>query len=77
MPSECYTFTIYDSTGMDLLITAREGVEYYRLTTEEGEIIRYNQNFGFDESTYINTYYLSFNEVNALNFCFTKPIQFY
>tara|TARA_X000000368_G_scaffold225507_1_gene178010 strand:+ start:463 stop:2196 length:1734 start_codon:yes stop_codon:yes gene_type:complete len=72
MPSECYTFTIYDSTGNGLANYSSEGVEHYRLTTEEGELIRYNQNFGFDESTYINTYYLSFNEVNAPNF-FVSP----
>ena len=71
--SECYTFTIYDSAGNGLGTsdyffsngTWNEGSEYYELTTEEGNLIYSNTNFGSEESKLISTNYLSLNQNNS------------
>jgi len=61
--SECYTFTIYDTAGNGLDgYNWTVGNEYYELTTEEGELIYTNTNFGSEESKLISTEYLSLNE---------------
>ena len=70
--SECYTFTIYDSEGNGLGTSDYffsngiwiEGSEYYELTTEEGEYIYSNTNFGSEESKLISTNYLSLYQNN-------------
>ena len=70
--SECYTFTIYDSAGNGLGTTDyffsngtwNEGSEYYELTTEDGEYIYSNTNFGSEESKLISTNYLSLDQNN-------------
>ena len=55
-------FTIYDSSGNGLAANFwTVGTEYYELTTEEGELIRFNQEFEFEETTYISTNYLNNN----------------
>ena len=48
------------------------GYEYYQLKTEEGELIKYNQEFGYEESTYISTNYLNINEIIKSDF-FISP----
>ena len=71
-PSECYTFTIYDSGGNGLGTsdwvfsngTWSEANEFYELTTEEGDLVYTNTNFGAEESKLISTNYLNLNENN-------------
>ena len=71
-PSECYTFTIYDSEGNGLGTsdwvfsngTWSEANEFYELTTEEGDLVYTNTNFGSEESKLISTNYLNLNENN-------------
>tara|TARA_B100001175_G_scaffold298754_1_gene289583 strand:- start:337 stop:1116 length:780 start_codon:yes stop_codon:yes gene_type:complete len=71
--SECYNFTIYDSSGNGLAANFwTVGTEYYELTTEEGELIRFNQEFEFEETTYISTNYLNNNEIIKSDF-FISP----
>ena len=61
--SECYTFTIYDTAGNGLNgYNWTVGNEYYELTTEEGELIYTNTDFGSEESKLISTEYLNLNE---------------
>ena len=70
--SECYTFTIFDSAGNGLGTsdyffsngTWNEGSEYYELTTEEGNLIYSNTNFGSEESKLISTNYLGLDQNN-------------
>lgn len=63
--SECYTFTIYDTAGNGLDgYNWTVGNEYYELTTEEGDLIYTNTNFGSEESKLISTEYLSVNQNN-------------
>ena len=65
--SECYTFTIYDTAGNGLDgYNWTVGNEYYELTTEEGDLIYTNTNFGSEESKLISTEYLSVNQ-NSIN----------
>ena len=65
--SECYTFTIYDTAGNGLDgYNWTVGSEYYELTTEEGDLIYTNTNFGSEESKLISTEYLSVNQ-NSIN----------
>ncbi len=45
--------------------TWNEGSEYYELTTEEGNLIYSNTNFGSEESKLISTNYLSLNQNNS------------
>jgi PKD repeat protein len=71
--SECYNFTIYDSSGNGLAANFwTVGTEYYELTTEEGELIRFNQEFEFEETTYISTNYLNTNRIIKSDF-FISP----
>lgn len=71
--SECYNFTIYDSSGNGLAANFwTVGTEYYELTTEEGELIRFNQEFEFEETTYISTNYLNTNRITKSDF-FISP----
>ena len=73
--SECYNFTIFDSSGNGLAASfgsSMPGYEYYQLKTEEGELIKYNQEFGYEESTYISTNYLNINEIIKSDF-FISP----
>ena len=71
--SECYTFTIYDTAGNGLDgYNWTVGSEYYELTTEEGELIYTNTNFGEEESKLNSTEYLGINET-ALNYLFIYP----
>lgn len=65
--SECYTFTIYDTAGNGLDgYNWMVGNESYELTTEEGDLIYTNTNFGSEESKLISTEYLSLNQ-NSIN----------
>ena len=68
--SECYTFTIYDSAGNGLDgYNWTIGSEYYELTTEEGDLIYTNTNFGSEESKLISTEYLNLNhsDINSIS----------
>ena len=61
--SECYTFTIYDTAGNGLAAyNWMVGNEYYELTTEEGDLIYTNTNFGSEESKLISTEYLNIEQ---------------
>ena len=73
--SECYNFTIFDSSGNGLAASfgsSLPGYEYYELRTEEGELIKFNQEFEFEETTYISTNYLNTNEIIKSDF-FISP----
>ena len=73
MQYECYNFTIYDSSGNGLAAEFwTVGTEYYELTTEEGELIKFNQEFEFEDTTYISTNYLNNNEIIGSDF-FISP----
>jgi len=73
MQYECYNFTIYDSSGNGLAAEFwTVGTEYYELTTEEGELIKFNQEFEFEDTTYISTNYLNNNEIIKSDF-FISP----
>ena len=73
MQYECYNFTIYDSSGNGLAAEFwTVGTEYYELTTEEGELIKFNQEFGFEETIYISTNYLNNNDIIKSDF-FISP----
>jgi len=68
--SECYTFTIYDTAGNGLDgYNWTVGSEYYELTTEQGDLIYTNTNFGSEESKLISTEYLNLNqnEINSIS----------
>ena len=68
--SECYTFTIYDTAGNGLDgYNWMVGNESYELTTEEGELIYTNTNFGSEESKLISTEYLNieYRDVNSIS----------
>ena len=61
--SECYTFSIYDTAGNGLDgYNWTVGSEYYELTTEQGDLIYTNTNFGSEESKLISTEYLNLNQ---------------
>ena len=72
IPSECYTFTIYDTQGDGLSnndpLQFFAGQEWYRLQTDNGLLIHTNTNFGYDESTKISTNYLSLSDLDINNF---------
>ena len=72
IPSECYTFTIYDTQGDGLSNNDNSqgaaGQEWYRLQTDNGLIIHVNTNFGSEESTQISTDYLSLSDLDINNF---------
>jgi len=72
IPSECYTFTIYDTQGDGLSNDDPSqffaGQEWYRLETDNGLLIHTNTNFGYDESTQISTNYLSLSDLDINNF---------
>ena len=71
--SECYTFTIYDTAGNGLdAYNWNIGNESYELTTQEGDLIYTNTNFGSEESKLISTEYLSTSEL-TLNSLFIYP----
>ena len=73
--SECYTFTIYDTAGNGLDgYNWTVGSEYYELTTEEGDLIYTNTNFGSEESKLISTEYLNIGEsyINSISI-YPKP----
>ena len=73
MQYECYNFTIYDSSGNGLAAEFwTVGTEYYELTTEEGGLIKFNQEFEFEDTTYISTNYLNNNEIIGSDF-FISP----
>ena len=68
--SECYMFTIYDTAGNGLDgYNWTVGSEYYELTTEEGDLVYTNTNFGSEESKLISTEYLNLNqnEINSIS----------
>ena len=68
--SECYTFTIFDTAGNGLDgYNWTVGSEYYELSTEEGELIYTNTDFGSEESKLISTEYLSSgqNDLNSIS----------
>ena len=48
----------------NILTTIAIGNEYYELTTEEGDLVYTNTNFGSEESKLISTNYLNLNENN-------------
>ena len=67
---DCYSFIIYDSAGNGLANTSWTvggGTEFYELTTENGSIIQFNNDFGFEELTLINNQSMSLNEINFSN----------
>ena len=77
--SECYRFTIYDSSGNGMSAEWWTiGTEYYELTTEEGELITFNQNFGSEDTSYISTNYLSNNQIAETKYTiFPNPADSY
>lgn len=75
--SECYTFTIFDTVGNGLDgYNWTVGSEYYELSTEEGELIYTNTDFGSEESKLISTEYLSSgqNDLNSISI-FPNPAE--
>ena len=71
--SECYTFTIYDTAGNGLDSSNwMVGNEYYELTTESGDLIHTNTNFGEEESVLISTQNLNIVDI-SLNSLFIYP----
>ena len=60
------TFTIYDTAGNGLDgYNWMVGNESYELTTEEGELIYTNTNFGSEESKLISTEYLNIEHIDV------------
>jgi len=72
IPSECYTFTIYDTQGDGLSNNdssqGASGQEYYILKTDDNVTIYWNNNFGWEENTQISTNYLSLSDLDINNF---------
>ena len=60
--NDCYSFIIYDSAGNGLgntSWTVGGGEEFYELKTNDGTLITFNNNFGYEELTLINNAYMS------------------
>ena len=60
--NDCYSFIIYDSAGNglgDTSWTVGGGEEFYELKTDDGTLITFNNNFGYEELTLINNAYMS------------------
>ena len=63
-------FTIYDTAGNGLDgYNWTVGRDYYELTTEQGDLVYTNTNFGSEESKLISTDYLNLNqnEINSIS----------